>query len=722
MRDAQIIRRTLRVPAPTGERGDGAVVVRQLDAVLLGAGFACSRDLLEHLSGLRPDAAMNVAVDIVGAVREMVGDHVAHNTYFRDFPAGVPDTVAFWVDCVVDALAGGDRLTEGDLRRSLRGRRLGPVNLLALPRYGRYPHSYQEMLATRDAFVASAKDRVTVLHLGRSLDEEAYALYLELAASTVPLGEADRQLLDTLAAWCIAGEQPAEVPVRENLAVINRVRLTNDRPPVVTTVTDVLRLACALAGGDVSLTEPTRFRSLPRPLRRGLLAALDSVVSAAPAQLGDVNRFRERWKRLGERLHPHQYPDLPHAQDVFAVARGDRRVRSLAGRVETALAAGDVRAAVRGLSVAPGLLFRSVDRLLRAATGADDLACVVEAVENNADAVSGRVLLGLREHLRNRSRPDPARILVNRAARAWVTEDGRAALDPTAVRRVATVLDAAVTRRLPRRERLVVDPAAMSLAVPLSSRTTPGGFGVMPRGSVARVAGDRLRFFVYWRQTARRTDFDLSALLLDDDLAVVGHLSWTSLTTLGGVHSGDITDAPEGASEFIEIDLARVPARHIVPQVNVYSGEGFDEVAESFFGFMERDGEQQGRPYEPQTVRMKSDLLGGGRVALPLVFSRDDTGGWRATWMHLFLRGGVAMNMVETNRLSTTLLVRSVLNRHFLTVADLVAMTDGHADVVLYTGQSFDHPVTYIGIERPEGLPAGSEVITLDRLAELVPP
>jgi hypothetical protein len=720
MLDAHIIRRTLRVPAPSGEAGDGTVAVRQLDAVLLGVGFACSRDLLDHLSGLRADAAIDAAVRILDAVRELVGDHVVHNTYFRDFPANVPDTTTFWVDCLVDALAGGDQRDETTLRRTLRGVRLGPINLLALPRYGRYQHSYQEMLADRDAFVASAKDRVTILHLGRSLDDEARALYLELGGSTIPLGDVDRQLLETLAAWCVDGEQPAETPIRENLALINRVRLTNERPVHVDTVTDVLRLACALAGGDVSLAEPTRFRSLPRPLRRGLMVALESVVSATPAKLGDVNRHRERWKRLGERLHPHQYADLPHAQDVFAVARGDRRVRSLAGRVEMALAAGDVGAAVRGLAVAPGLLFRSVDRLLRTATD-DDLPLVLDAVERHADAVSGRVLLGLREHLQNRTRPDPCRIFVNRAARAWVTEDVRAPLDPVAVRRVTTVLDDAVARRLPLHGPLVVDPAVLSLAVPLSSRSAPAGFGVMPRGSVVPVAGDRVRFFVYWRQAVQRTDFDLSALLLGDDFAPAGHLSYTNLTTPGGVHSGDITEAPDGASEFIEIDLSKVQARYIVPQVNVYSGEGFDEVAESFFGFMERDGEQHGRPYDPRTVRMRSDLRDAGRVALPLVFSRDDAGGWSATWMQLYLRGGIAFNRVETNKLSTTMLVRAILGRRFVTVGDLIDMTGRRADVVLFDGQPFEHPVTYLGIERPEGLPEGSDVITLDRLPELVP-
>jgi hypothetical protein len=120
---------------------------------------------------------------------------------------------------------------------------------------------------------------------------------------------------------------------------------------------------------------------------------------------------------------------------VFAVARGDRRVRAIAGRVEMALAAGDLGAAVRSLSAAPGLQFRSVDRLLRAS--GPDVDAVLAAVEAGADTVSGRVLLGLREHLQNRVDPAPA-------ARAWVTEDTRAPLAPAVVQRVVTVLDDAV--------------------------------------------------------------------------------------------------------------------------------------------------------------------------------------------------------------------------------------------------------------------------------------
>src|SRR5947209_5200970 len=47
-----------------------------------------------------------------------------------------------------------------------------------------------------------------------------------------------------------------------------------------------------------------------------------------------------------------------------------------------------------------------------------------------------------------------------------------------------------------------------------------------------------------------------------------------------------------------------------------------------FFGFMTRDGEQAGQPFEARTVRMKSALYGTSRIAVPLVFSRGEDGAW----------------------------------------------------------------------------------------------
>jgi hypothetical protein len=662
-----------------------------------------------------------VAESALAAARHMVGDHVRHNAYFIDFPANVPDTVDFWARCIAEALA--DEATREEILAQLSA---GVVNLLTLPTYGRYQHTYDELLAAHGELIAAAGDRVTVLHRGGSLDDEATALYLALAGSVTPLGEEGLRDLALLAVPCAAGPQPEAIPVRENRAVINQARLGIGADVLADTVTDVLRLACALSGGDVTLAERTKFGPMARPVRRALLAALDRVVAAAPAKLADVNVHREEFKRLGERLHPHEHPRWPHAADVFAVARGEKRARSFESRVEELLGAGDVAGAARLLTGAPGKLFRALDRLLRACQTPEEHEAVFEAALSVAPKVSGRVLLSVREHFHNRGSGTGARrVFVNRLGRAWVTPERRGDVAAADRERVVAALDAEIGRRLPAPGHLLVDPDILDVALPLSGKASSAGFGVLPRGSISRVEGELLRFFIFWQQTLYPTDYDLSALLLDDAYDTLGWLSYTELTQVEGEHSGDITDAPapDGGSEFINLRLAAVRGSFIVPQVNIYSGEGFEQVSESFFGFMLREAEQEGAPFEARTVRMKSDLRGPGRVALPLAFHRDAGGAWRARWLHLFLNGSVHYNRVEENHPSVALLLRGVIEREYLTVRYLLDLMAGGTTVTtVWDGRTVpEGPVTYVGLERPEGLHPDSVAITLGNLRDLIP-
>ncbi|GGV01319.1 hypothetical protein GCM10010182_18510 [Actinomadura cremea] len=707
-----VVRQTHRVPVPDGPAGAGGTAARRFDAALMSAGFKLSGELLGALSGLAEDAVVDLAARVLPVVREMVGDHVRHNVYFRDFPAGVPDTLDFWASCLLDALADPDadvEIIDGE------------INLLSLPKYGRYLHSYEEMLAAHDELIAGAGDRLTVLHAGRGLAAEADRLFLALAGSVTPLTEEEREALRELAAHCTT-VAPDAIPVRENRALVNQVRVAAGGDLLLDTVTDVLRLACALSLGDVTLVEPTEFL-LTRRERRALLAGLDAVVRGNPAKLGDVAAHRERWKRLGERLHPHEYPRWPHAQDVFAVARGEKKAPSFAGRVEALLGEGDVAGAAVLAANAPGVLFRSLDRLLRTAPEAS--GAVLDAAESVAGQVSGRVLLSVREHLLNRTkkvkRKEGTRVIAGRTGRGVVVPDVRPPLDPDAFRRLKDLLDAEVRSRLPAPGHLVVDPAVLDVALPLSGKATADGLGVLPRGSRSPIEGELLRFFIHWKQRQRSTDFDLSALLLDKDYGDPQWLSYTSLRKVGGEHSGDITNAPDGASEFINLSLGNVKAKFIFPQVNVYSGEGFDEVEESFFGFMLRDGDQGGRPFEPATVRMKSDLRGPSRIALPLAFVRGKDGDWHAKWMHLYVRGGLAYNRVEGNRATATALARAVIERRYLTVRHLVDLMAPEALTVLDGVPLPDGPVTFVGLDRPEGLHADSTVFTLKNLRDLIP-
>ncbi|CAM5292083.1 hypothetical protein STANM337S_00315 [Streptomyces tanashiensis] len=716
-----VVRHTHRLPLPAASaaEGSGDAAARRFDAALMSVGFKLSAGLLEELSRLPEETVLAVAARTLDTVRETVGDHVRHNVYFIDFPANVPDTVDFWTRCVAEAL--DDATARPGVLERLRA---GVLDLLSLPSYGTYRHTYEEMLAAQDELIAAAGDRVTVLHPGGTLDEETAALYLSLAGSTTPLGDEHLRDLALLAAHRADGPQPEAIPVRENRAVVNRARLDAGADLLLDTVTDVLRLACALSDGDVTLREPTRFRALSRPVRRALLGGLDAVVAEAPAKLADVAAHREAWKRLGERLHPHEYPRWPHAAEVFAVARGERKAPSFDSRVEELLGRDDVVGAAGLLTSAPGRLLRALDRLLCAADGPKELDAVLAAFERAVPQVSGRVLLSLREHVQNRTgEPGDRRVFVNRFGAAWVTADTRPPLPPAVRERLCAVLDAETGRRLPAPGHLLVDPAVLDVALPLSGRATAAGLGVLPRGSVSPVDGELLRFFTYWKQTSRSTDYDLSALVLDADYATVTWLSYTALTSVEGRHSGDITDAPDGASEFIDLRLGAVRGSYIVPQVNLYSGEDFEEVEESFFGFMLREAEQRGRPFEPRTVRMKSDLRGPGRVALPLAFERGEDGGWRARWLHLYLRGNPSENQVEENQVSVAVLLRGLLARTPLTVRHLVDLMASDATTTTWWDGSTppDGPVTYIGLERPADLPPGSRVLTPENLRDLIP-
>jgi hypothetical protein len=363
---------------------------------------------------------------------------------------------------------------------------------------------------------------------------------------------------------------------------------------------------------------------------------------------------------------------LPHAQDVFAVARGNKVVRSFAGRAELAFQGNDVRGATEVLAQAPGMLVRQVDRLLRNASE-QDVPFVVDAVREAVPAVSGRVLCSLLQHLENREEVDAARVFATRHRRAWITYDTRMPLAHDVVRELTGLLEDELVRRLPEVSELVVADEVRDIVLPLSGNASEDGFGVLPRGSRVRLEGDLLRFFVYWRQKVRATDYDLSAVLLNGRFDHVGQVSWTNHRQGGAYYSGDLTSARDGATEFIDVPRAAAKAKFVVPQVNIYGGEGFTEVAESMFGFMSRDLSQRGKPFEPSTVRARSAMRGYGNVAVPVVFERTDDA-WVATWLHLYLRGTPWANQVENNRDIARQLARGVLSRKYFTVGRLAGL------------------------------------------------
>lgn len=808
-----LIKRTLRIPLYPFDVvrelepvGGGEEMTRRFDAALMAVGFKLSTEALRHFSTQDAALVKTLAVCTLEAVRELVGDHVQHNTYFIDFPKNVPETLEFWVACLFEAITGiatADQSHAAPVQAIMYPE--SAINLLMLPTYGRYQHTYEEMLGRHDEFMPSLKDRVTILHLGDLPLEEMRRLFEILVNTTTPPAPADRDLIKHLAQQLLlgySGSVPFELPGREAKALINAAILEWVQPRHLNgpslalvqanTITDVLRAVDVLSGGDGTLekrapaadrlprvtlgelevkpladlnpppakSNRTKLVSLTRAQRRVVMGALDKIIAGNQDALADVYRHRQAWKRLGEGIHPHEFRETyPEAVRVFAVARGDLVLRTLTGLVEQAFVTGDVLSAAHLLQNGPGLFARQLDRVLRELSRENFSSSITTNVlrwfSRVSPQMSGRVLLSLIEHFRNRTDTTLPRMFVNRAGRAFVTPDTRIPLSPTLAGYVEEIIGQELMSRLDKmvegaagslldenglsvKPWIVTSPDIGSVALPLSNKGTATGFNTLPRGSTYLLDDqDILRFFIYWRENSRSTDFDLSVQMLDEDFAGVGQVSWRGLRNPDRTisHSGDIVTARNGATEMIDVRLRDVAAevKYLVPQVLVYSGEKFgtgpddeNSVAESLFGYMTLDEKQRGAPFEPKTVRMRSDMRGAGNVAIPMVFERA-AGLWQAKATNLFMRGAPVMNVVEHTRMTAGLQVQAAIRHRYVSVWDVVTLLGvrGYTvwgDSVLPIALKQGQPVLYLGTRRPDvELPPNSRVITLENLTELIP-
>ena len=82
-------------------------------------------------------------------------------------------------------------------------------------------------------------------------------------------------------------------------------------------------------------------------------------------------------------------------------------------------------------------------------------------------------------------------------------------------------------------------------------------------------------------------------------------------------------------------------------------------------------------------------------------------------WLHLYLKGHPSFNQVEGNRVTSSLLVRSIVERDHLRVRYL-------ADLLRAKNSTAGH-TTYIGLQAPADLPEGARVYTPGTLHELIP-
>lgn len=648
--NALYLRRHSKVILPEGAGATPRNVIATLQKNLESLGFVLGEDVVDQLRKMSLGQVDSFYQRLVKDLQLLVGAHRQFKPMYPGFPSQVME------------------MSEAELYL----RAVIHYWTLKLPKFG----------ATKREPLEDAP-KLRLITLGTR--EEFEGILTQLSASKTPFSPQDREDVTWFVAQYRDGIKrllPAQIPCKENLAVLGAelIRNTSDAAAVldghVKTATDALRIAVAMSAGDVSLASACKFGTFRRPERALIL----SWVERAPNRVEDMLRWKPRWVRLGERLHPGEYAGrFPQAAGAFDTLRNNRPFETFNAKVEKGLLHKDTSAVMQLLDGRPGELARRLDYLARTAS---DPSAVVSKFAERADSVSTPVLLQVLTHFRYRPEPMTLRAFFPKGSVAKVYAT-RAALPPMSKEIAAQLAELSERSllgrfaKLPPLGRCYLDERLKSYLVPFSQRSASKSLRTLVRGSRLPLPDcSTLRFFVWWKNGKSRVDIDLSAAMYDEDFGYVSTLAYYNLKDYGAHHSGDIVDAPSGASEFIDIDIAKSlekKVRYVVMCLNSFTSQPYCDLPECFAGWMAREKPNSGEIFEPKTVVDKVDIASDTRMCLPAIFDLVER---RVIWADIALASSPRFaNNVHNNLSGVSLMLRALTQ---LRKTDLHTLFDLH--------------------------------------------
>lgn len=269
--------------------------------------------------------------------------------------------------------------------------------------FGQWKPEYQK--DTRLPLIDSKE--LTVLTIGT--DNDLMQIFTNLVSSKTSLSVQDKEDIE----WFFKNRvdyfryMPDEIPLKENCALIGKIMI--EKSPIkdasyiqkyFKTATDVLRLLTCMSDGDISLADNCKFRNLKRSERRMIM----DLLAGCGNILEDMYRYKNRWIRAGEIIHPFEYHSQKHenVKKAFNVIRNGKKPLMFAGKVEQAIQNGDVIAAIELLKNRPGELTRRLDHLLRISKTDSDRVKIINGFSEVAGQVSTPVLLQVMQHFKER--------------------------------------------------------------------------------------------------------------------------------------------------------------------------------------------------------------------------------------------------------------------------------------------------------------------------------
>lgn len=633
-----------------------------------GLGFTFSKTLINKLSNLNKADLGTLSKEVTSILQKMVGANVKHKPMYPNFPEQVmnADEVELYLNALLHYLG----LPAGE-------------NILS-----------PENKTKRSPLIGNYKLKVIDL---ASADEYRNVIN-NLVNSNIALSE---QQKGHVKAFYEANKATFHAPLIKNKEISAFLAglfyadgRVNELAVMLRTPTDVLRFITALSGGDISLAENTKFKKMKRSERRILLDLLNRMKGLQE----NMVKYKTKWLRVGEILHPGDYASkFKKIFSAFRDLRQDADIETFNSTVEALLLKGEFDKAAKVLSERPTELVRRLDHLLR---NSAKTTVIMNLFKKAVKDVPTNVLLNVRSHFMGRHQLQDTRIFFPKGslAKVQVMDMNLSVLDKALCEKIATIVEESLVERfssLKKMGKVYVDEALKTVNIPFALRSASFSFKTVARGSRVAIPGDKkiVRLFTYWRNGLKpgatntghwgedRIDIDLSAMFLNEKFEESGHVSWTNLRYGGGndnvsAHSGDIVDAPNGASEFIDINIEKalkMGARYVAVNIITYTGQNFSDMKECFAGVMLRDNLKSGEAYEAKSVEHKFDLTSASQTAMPMLFDLKTR---EMIWLDMVLpkRNAYWGRTIEGNARSISRVVQGIVEMNKPTLYDLFTL------------------------------------------------
>lgn len=408
----------------------------------------------------------------------------------------------------------------------------------------------------------------------------------------------------------------------ENLPFLYAINPTIAKKHIVG-VTDVLRIITYLSDVEADLSLATNIRyKLSTSQKKKMLGLIDSIYNLPE----DMIRHREKWLRVGEILNPRKYENkYPNAASAFALIRNDHKtIGTISKVIDSALRVSIIdETFIDILEKRPGEFMRKLNAILMK-TDFINQPFITRAFFKCIKKTKTKMLFDILKYFRSRNDYD-SRIFFPKGPsnRSWVEEGNFKNLNPEKISFVISAIQQELMSRFDSNEskKIYIDPALKYTILPFNQRGDAATNVGVTKGSMMFVTEPVVRLFTWWKANV---DVDLSLVLYDESFQQITHVSFRLLHNASMKHSGDIRSAPDGAAEFIDIDIQETKKhyqniKYGVVQLNVFNGETFNEFP-CFVGYMERDSITSGKLFEPETVKLKFDVNDKCRITCPLIF------------------------------------------------------------------------------------------------------